>query len=391
MATQQRMTPTRLTFSDGTWRLELEELVSMSTCHFRPVSYFIEGADNILISLQTTPVPDGMYSDTQRILDSPVKQSSMLAYHAGPTGWVVARPDAEVISQPTDNNQVDVSRFRLRLRNIEQGLRQLNAIESRLSRLEVLEQRVTTIEKRERQILQAATTQQATQSNARPTGDHETPVHSQATMKAETQVAKDQEKASGDMPVPGSKPRKATGKPEPTQAGDSQGKPVTSTEAKQKAKAMKWPPLKAIDQALHMLLGNKITLVEVQPSDYSKIDDDEGSYYIGDLLNDADEVIGALIADLSATVHLGGGLMMIPQAVREEEIEKGMPSEEEIDALSEIFNNACSLINKVSANPHARASAAKALDLSASPWIQQATNRREIEADFGGRIIFLAK
>lgn len=92
------------------------------------------------------------------------------------------------------------------------------------------------------------------------------------------------------------------------------------------------------------------------------------------IIDDEGEPIGAILADLDASVNFGGKMMMIPPSTFAEQIEENEAGEAVIEACSEVFNNLTSAINRVPGNRHVRSRAA---DLSAAlvdsePWLAEA-------------------
>lgn len=112
-------------------------------------------------------------------------------------------------------------------------------------------------------------------------------------------------------------------------------------------------------------------------------------------LDDDGNEVAILAADLTASVALGGKLMMLPAGQLEEQMSTRVASEVVVDALSEVFNNLTTTLNKESQNQHIRSLPAEALDPSSeSSWWASASHRADYVGEFDlgpGRLILLAR
>ena len=89
--------------------------------------------------------------------------------------------------------------------------------------------------------------------------------------------------------------------------------------------------------------------------------------------NDDGEPIGAILADLDASVNFGGKMMMIPPSTFAEQIEENEAGEAVIEACSEVFNNLTSAINRVPGNKHVRSRPAELTKslVGSEPWLSE--------------------
>jgi len=70
-------------------------------------------------------------------------------------------------------------------------------------------------------------------------------------------------------------------------------------------------------------------------------------------LKDTEGVIqGAIFTDLAASLYIGGGLIMMPEASLMDMFKNGQVSESVLDGLGEIFNNLRGQMNRIDMNPH---------------------------------------
>ncbi len=75
-------------------------------------------------------------------------------------------------------------------------------------------------------------------------------------------------------------------------------------------------------------------------------------------IDDDDHPQCAILADLSATVFLGGKLMMLPDEEIAQQILNGSANAEVVEGFSEIVNNLTVPLNRVETNPHFRSQVA---------------------------------
>jgi len=61
---------------------------------------------------------------------------------------------------------------------------------------------------------------------------------------------------------------------------------------------------------------------------------------------------GAILTDLAASLYIGGGLIMMPEAALRDMQNRGEVSESVLDGLGEVFNNMRGQLNRIDLNPH---------------------------------------
>ena len=131
---------------------------------------------------------------------------------------------------------------------------------------------------------------------------------------------------------------------------------------------MNLPEANDLSKILATLCGDDVDLTLTEKSDFP------GERTWGSIIIDDDgEPIGAILADLDASVNFGGKMMMIPPSTFAEQIEENEAGEAVIEACSEVFNNLTSAINRVPGNKHVRSRPA---DLSSAlvgsePWLAE--------------------
>src|SRR6185295_15702865 len=63
-----------------------------------------------------------------------------------------------------------------------------------------------------------------------------------------------------------------------------------------------------------------------------------GDFVLARLADEVGEVIGAILLNRRASADLGGGLLSLPQAAREEQAQRGLDTDTQ-EALNEVMNN----------------------------------------------------
>lgn len=109
------------------------------------------------------------------------------------------------------------------------------------------------------------------------------------------------------------------------------------------------PEPKAVLDLLSMFIGGRPPLAPSRGMDLTM--PGYGTYVCW--LKDADGAVeGAILTDLAASLFIGGGLIMMPEAALREMQNRGEVSEAVLDGLGEIFNNVRGLLNRIKMNPH---------------------------------------
>ncbi len=147
--------------------------------------------------------------------------------------------------------------------------------------------------------------------------------------------------------------------------------------------ALTSPDAASLGSLLEMLLGEG---VDVSCTEGGESLDSLGKSYGSILVDDADEVVGVILADLTATVSLGGQLMMLPVGGLEDQIDEKDPTNLVIDAVSEVFNNVTVTMNTIEGNPHVRSKPARDVAAIVSEeghdWIASSEKKTEYSGKF---------
>lgn len=166
--------------------------------------------------------------------------------------------------------------------------------------------------------------------------------------------------------------------------------PVRNEKPSRAGKIQKLPSPRDISSSLSKLIGDKFT-ASVSRKSSTVFDATAGKHFLCMVVNDQQEVLGAIVGDLRSTVMLGGGLMLMPQGDMQEQLTTGEPNEDVISAYSEVFNTLSGLISQMSGNPHVRATFLEPFDAKAHGWMVSPHLRLDLDDSMGGRIAIMAR
>jgi hypothetical protein len=109
------------------------------------------------------------------------------------------------------------------------------------------------------------------------------------------------------------------------------------------------PETKEILDLVELLIGEKPVLR--QGEGWDLLQPNPGSY-ITFLQGRDNQVEGAILTDLPATLYIGGKLILLPEATLMDQMKAGAADEPVIEAVTEVINNLRSLFNNIELNPH---------------------------------------
>ncbi len=139
-------------------------------------------------------------------------------------------------------------------------------------------------------------------------------------------------------------------------------------------------------KGLATLLGETLKLT----ADESGPALEDAAYWICPLVDDEDALVGAILGDIRALVLQGGGLMMMGDEVLKEQLEAGEPSEDVLEAASEIFNVQSRCFNDIDGNPHVRTKAIAKVDPTEHDFLRAMTARRDLVDENQGRTVLVS-
>jgi hypothetical protein len=143
--------------------------------------------------------------------------------------------------------------------------------------------------------------------------------------------------------------------------------------------SLTFPSADDVGRVVEVLLDKKVSFVECGAEPLGD------GLHVACLVDDEGQVVGAIAADLAASIYLGGSLMMLPPGACKDQLKAGQPTEIVVEALTEVFNNIVTLVNKLADNPHVRVEEARRCNGSPeNAWLQAPAVRVDLRAEFPG-------
>jgi hypothetical protein len=113
--------------------------------------------------------------------------------------------------------------------------------------------------------------------------------------------------------------------------------------------SLAFPKQAEIFELIEMLIGEKPLFKKGPAWDLKNPSD---GCYITFLQGKDNEVEGAVITDLAATLYIGGKLIMLQPAALQNQYYSGEAEDSVVEAVTEVINNLRTLFNAIDLNPH---------------------------------------
>lgn len=341
--------PTRLVCRDGAWCLEIERLVSVERNVYQPRTQRVVGDDAIVRHLKRTAEDSTLASGASALIRAHQSDREW-CFELAEGQWVACEAQARRDStRPSLVPAVNVTVAELRaelclLRAAYEGLRE------RLARAESRPPAPDWVSSRE---VSASVPRNA-----------EAP----RSAAARTSLA---------PPAP------AAVEP-PGELASSQPAALTTSTA------LKFPAAPAVGCCLDTLIGKKVGVCQLKTATLPPCE--EGPCWFSRLIDDQDNEVGVIVADLLATIGLGGALMMIPPAELEVQRKAKRPSEDVLSAMAEVANNLSTTINQQPGGMHVRVKALEPMTADSLDWLKSPAQKTTLELAGGlGRLFLLAR
>lgn len=91
--------------------------------------------------------------------------------------------------------------------------------------------------------------------------------------------------------------------------------------------------------------------------------------YVSNLLDDQQQQVGAFVLETSSVATLGGTLLGIPARAIQEQLERGEPSNDMVEAASEVCNNLSGVLNRTATHCHVRTDTLRRHAPENTPWL----------------------
>lgn len=160
--------------------------------------------------------------------------------------------------------------------------------------------------------------------------------------------------------------------------------------------SIQFPEVADINKTLGTLLARPVDLA-VATAPGPAVSGQSQGYFGSALLDDGGQSRGLFLADMVATVFLGGTLMMMPAGALGQQVRSRKPEPVVIESLSEVLNNLTGLLNYFPENPHLRSDPAGPLASleGVGEWMGSPGSRRDLVGKLGdlgeGRLIILMR
>ncbi|MCB9606019.1 MAG: hypothetical protein H6716_05470 [Polyangiaceae bacterium] len=373
----------RLLRREGRWFLEVERLVAVDPGVFRPTLQRIEGREGILWFLGHHNSDADLERSARGVFDT--TSGAHATYESAKGTWVPSSTSARHFRDQARKRRAEVETYwrqqnelaRLRVENEE--------LKRRLAKLERILYSPGNLE------LKLRGSESPPELNPQFPPQASTP--KEAAASAGEQVAG--QSAGGGAPdgSDGEPSEAAQAAAEAAQAAEAaEAEPVAPAEPASipppppDFEPFEVPPPSAFEQCIATLVGSD---VELEPPDGSA--HDLAEFFSARLVSDDDELRGVMLADLEAVARMGGSLLMLPEPEVLQQISSGTPSQDSLEAMSEVFNTLTAEFNNVEGNPHVRSRPLGPVDPEDVKWFKYARNRVEFKMPEGGLLVMLAR
>ena len=362
-------TPTRLMRSKSRWQLEVVRWITSDNRVWTPEPAIVDGAAKILECLREHG-DHGLASAAHALMEMP-DQGRNLTFDIADGRW---RPQANS-SPPPPATQSEVS-----------GLRREMTVLRALH--DSLRDRVAALEAASREVVMRLSSPPPRRENFRRTNAGGSPpaYSAKATGAHATGSRRMSGDGSGNSAAEAQPSVAPIGTAAPKSAAPKSAAPIAEPpDALAPPAAPKpdvlLPSLQEVNSCLSQLLGSDVKLVAAAPPvpDFAP-----GARFGNALIDDADEVVGMIVADARGAAELGGALLGLPESAIDEQA-SGSLTEDTSGALAEICNNIAGVMNRNGSECHVRT-----IPLEAKHSIV-ASKRLDLSTSGGGRFSVLAR
>jgi hypothetical protein len=177
------------------------------------------------------------------------------------------------------------------------------------------------------------------------------------------------------------------GPPVGRHAHDSGRPPEAPPSSRRPEARIKFPPVSAINACLKALIGDKVSVREKKLAEFKPTAGEP--YWMSPLIDDDGVEAGMIVADVIATVTLGGQLMMLPPQLLDEQRKSHTPSKDAIEAMSEVANNLSGAFNQIPDAIRLRVKPIEKLTPGALDWVTTDIHKLQLEVAGGMGSLFL--
>ena len=430
----------QLRLEEGQWALDMELLVKVSESLLRPIQHTVSGADAILFYHQRAG-DTGLLAAVQQLLAAPHNSPPTRFFEPHEGAWV-SIPEGLEESSDVAAQAVELERRQSEMAGMSRQIQQLTQLVRQLdTALVAADRKIEALEKKLESGKfvqhQAEAPSAETANGAAPLKLPEAPAHIPAPIPdpafisgalgaspsatdhpamqvaplsitpqpapgpavaatlsspaSHNQLSEQQPPSAADSFHPAQAPANAPAAPGSSEAEVAIKAPAPATP--DKPWVQKLPLANQVGDVLEMLVGDPISFNEIEPAkQQTPAQLAKHKMWISRLVNDQDEIVGAVLCDLEAVVNMGGTMMMLPAGSLKEMRQKKNPSAEVIDATAEVINTLTSLINNESRNTHVRSTPLENFTGKEEPWLGGPADRKDYHAaDPAGLFVMLAR
>lgn len=349
--------PKELHRGEESWELVVEKLVRVGPNYYKPRRQRVRGRADILQALHRLERP-ALAEDAKRAMEGPPQ-----AYQVT-DGRLEAFDGAD---EPRSGSHDETHRLARRCAHLE-------------SRVEALEAALRTSRHKRRSAPSSPMAERPSDGRG-PEAPLPPPSNGEApARKAVPPSARPQQRDVDTPQDSGGAPSEAA-----SEATPSGTKPGEATPSEAPAR-LTFPQPVAIGAAYANLLGSEMVMTDI-PSFAL----DEGRFYMTDLLDESEEVVGALVLDLRATVFQAGALTMLDEDARQAMFESGEPSADTLDAMKELLGAQSRCFNAIPGNPHVHMNSLRPPDAALDAWVYNPVQSMGLRDPFEGRVLLLSR
>jgi hypothetical protein len=363
--------PKRLYRDASNWVLEIERLVPLDDRVLRPTLQKLVGSEVVLFQLANSDEGRSLLGDARRLMAENAADDA--SYECEEGRWIpaaflaqispkyrpVVRGDAPVHARPAA-----LAAPTLEITMLREELRELRTAHEKLQR------RVAYLERNGGGGV--AADDGARERDGRPAPS----IRGRAPNAVETKA-----KAASPTAGVGAAPAPAPAAPAaPASEAKLPAAPLKP------AYAMKMPTPDALVAQMSAMIGEKSRLSPTKkPLDLTAKD-----LWVSLMIDDAKNVVGAMVANLEAVVSEGAHLMLLPEHEIAEQIKTRTPTEAVTSAMAEILNVCTSAFNAVPDNLHIRAVPLEPVTPEMAAWLKTPGPRLDL-GDGQGALAFVLK
>ncbi|MEZ4230813.1 MAG: hypothetical protein R3B89_16675 [Polyangiaceae bacterium] len=370
----------RLLRRDGRWYLEVERLVAVDPGVFRPTLQRIEGREGILWFLTQHNSDSDLERSARGVFDT--TSGPHATFESAKGTWVPSNTSARHFRDQARKRRAEVETYWRQQRELARLRVENDELKRRLAKLERILYSPGNLDLRLRG--SEAPAGSAASPHIPPHGATPQPAEHAGSDQADLQSKASPASSDGveGAEAAGSAAEDGGEGGAPEQAGEPASIPPPVPDFD----PFEVPPPNAFERCIATLVGSD---VELEPPDGEA--EHLEAFYGAKLMGDDDVLRGVMLADVEAVARMGGLLLMLPEPEVLEQITEGAPTQDAMEAMSEVFNTLTAEFNNLEGNPHVRSRPLALADPDDVKWFKHARNRVEFKLPDGGLLVMLAR